>query len=65
VYDSLLTITLRAAQGNATALTLLHERLDDLAAAMPHVADNVELGWELVLEKLGLTLRAHGRQASV
>jgi uncharacterized protein YndB with AHSA1/START domain len=65
VYDSLLTITLRPAQGNATTLTLLHERLDDLAAAMPHVADQVELGWELVLEKLGLTLGAHGRQASV
>lgn len=65
VYDSLLTITLRPAQGNATTLTLLHERLDDLAAAMPHVADKVKLGWELVLEKLGVTLGANGRQARV
>ena len=39
VYDSRLTITLRAATGNATTLTLVHERLDDLAAAMPDVAD--------------------------
>jgi len=52
VYDSLLTITLRAASGGATLLTLVHERLDDLAAAKPDVASNVEPGWELVLEKL-------------
>jgi uncharacterized protein YndB with AHSA1/START domain len=52
VYDSRLTITLAAAPGNATTLTLVHERLDDLAAALPHVAKNVELGWTLVLEKL-------------
>lgn len=58
VYDSLLTITLRAAPGDATSLTLLHERLDDLAAAMPHVADQVEVGWTLVLEKLSRTLGA-------
>jgi uncharacterized protein YndB with AHSA1/START domain len=62
VYDSLLTITLRAVSGGATALTLVHERLDDLAAAMPHVADKVEVGWELVLEKLAVTLGATGRQ---
>jgi uncharacterized protein YndB with AHSA1/START domain len=52
VYDSLLTITLRAAPGNATSLTLLHERLDDLADAMPHVAEQVEDGWTSALEKL-------------
>ena len=52
-YDSLLTITLEAARGNATTLTLVHERSDaSLAAAMPHVADRVEVGWQLVLEKL-------------
>jgi uncharacterized protein YndB with AHSA1/START domain len=59
VYDSLLTITLQAAKGNATTLILLHERLDDLAAAMPHVADKVELGWALVLEKLASALATH------
>ena len=64
VYDSLLTITLRAVSGGATALTLVHERLDDLAAAMPHVADKVRIGWELVLEKLeNVTLETTGRQA--
>jgi hypothetical protein len=60
VYDSLLTITLREAPGDATALTLVHERLDELAAAMPHVAENVGLGWELVLAKLAGTALRQG-----
>jgi uncharacterized protein YndB with AHSA1/START domain len=56
VFDSLLTITLREAPDSATALTLVHERLDELAAAMPDVARNVGPGWELVLEKLIATI---------
>ena len=55
VFDSLLTITL-AEQASGTALTLVHERLDDLAAAMPHVAQNVEAGWVDVLGQLTLLL---------
>jgi uncharacterized protein YndB with AHSA1/START domain len=55
-FDSLLTITLRASPGNTTTLTLVHERLDDLARAMPDVARNVGVGWELVLEKLAKLL---------
>jgi uncharacterized protein YndB with AHSA1/START domain len=51
-YDSLLTITLREAPDGATELTLVHERLDELAAALPDVADNVGRGWELALDKL-------------
>jgi uncharacterized protein YndB with AHSA1/START domain len=51
-YDSLLTITLREASDGATELTLVHERLDELAAALPDVADNVGRGWELALDKL-------------
>jgi len=51
-YDSLLTIVLREAPGGATVLTLVHERLDALAAAMPEAADKVEYGWDLVLGKL-------------
>jgi uncharacterized protein YndB with AHSA1/START domain len=62
VYDSLLTITLRSVSRDATVLTLVHERLDDLAAGMPHVADKVKVGWELVLEKLAVTLGSAGRQ---
>ena len=51
-YDSLLTVTLRAADGGGTVLTLVHERLDALAAAMPQVAANVGPGWDSALVKL-------------
>jgi hypothetical protein len=51
-----LTITLREAPGGRTALTLVHERLDALRAAMPYVADNVGLGWEMALDKLAGTI---------
>jgi uncharacterized protein YndB with AHSA1/START domain len=56
VFDSLLTITLRDSPGNATVLTLLHERLDQLAVGMPDAADKVEMGWSMVLEKLKVLL---------
>ncbi len=57
-YDSLLTVTLREAPGGGTDLTLVHERLEQLRAAMPHVADQVMRGWEMVLDKLSaLTVR--------
>jgi uncharacterized protein YndB with AHSA1/START domain len=52
VFDSQLTITLHETPPGSTLLTLVHERLDELARTMPDVADKVELGWELVLEKL-------------
>jgi uncharacterized protein YndB with AHSA1/START domain len=55
-FDSLLTITLRASPGNTTTLTLVHERLDDLERAMPDVARNVGVGWELVFDKLAKLL---------
>ena len=57
-FDSLLTITLREAPGGATRLTLVHERLDDLAAAMPQVAAGVGPGWAAVLDKLADLLAA-------
>lgn len=56
VYDSLLTITLAEAPGGATALTLVHKRLETLRAAMPEAADKVGLGWSMVLDKLADTL---------
>lgn len=52
VYDSRLTITLRDAPGGGTTLTLVQERLDDLAAALPHVAEKVGSGWANVVAKL-------------
>jgi uncharacterized protein YndB with AHSA1/START domain len=55
-YDSLLTVTFAEAPGNGTLLTLVHERLGDLAAELPHVAENVAPGWALALEKLSKTV---------
>ena len=52
VFDSLLTVTLRGGPAGGTVLTLVHERLDDLAAALPGVAVNVGPGWEDVLGQL-------------
>jgi uncharacterized protein YndB with AHSA1/START domain len=57
VYDSLLTVTLREAPGGGTVLTLVHERLDALAAAMPQVAGNVGHGWDSALGKLPAAAR--------
>jgi uncharacterized protein YndB with AHSA1/START domain len=51
-FDSLLTITLREASAGGTVLILRHERLEELAAAMPEVAENVEAGWRQVLAQL-------------
>lgn len=51
-YDSLLTVTLREAPDGGTVLTLVHEHLDTLAAAMPQVAENVGTGWDSALGKL-------------
>jgi len=51
-HDSRLTITLREAPGGATALTLVHERLDAIDAAMPGMADATATGWGMALDKL-------------
>jgi hypothetical protein len=37
--------------------TLVHERLEELAASMPDVAGNVGPGWDLVLDKLTAVVR--------
>lgn len=62
VYDSRLTITLEAAGEDATNLTLLHERLDDLAAERPDIARNVGHGWAMVLGKLVRLLGDYRRE---
>jgi uncharacterized protein YndB with AHSA1/START domain len=51
-FDSVLTITLADALDNSTFLTLVHEQLDALHAAMPDVSENVLAGWEMVLDEL-------------
>src|SRR6266516_155817 len=52
----LLTISLRA-DPPGTILTLVHEGLSELAAAMPDVAANVGPGWEAMLANLDKTPR--------
>ena len=64
VFDSLLTITLQAARGGATRLTLMHERLDDLAAAMPDIVDNVKIGSGAGPREARVTLGATERDAN-
>jgi uncharacterized protein YndB with AHSA1/START domain len=59
-FDSILTITFAEAVDGNTVLTLDHERLGDLANAMPEVAGNVGPGWALVLDKLSPLLSARG-----
>lgn len=52
-HDSVLTITFAPVQdGVATALTLVHERLAPIYAAMPAVAGKVGAGWNGALDKL-------------
>ncbi|GGK65667.1 hypothetical protein Ppa06_21840 [Planomonospora parontospora subsp. parontospora] len=57
VFDSLLTVTLDEAPGGGTRLTLVHERLGALAAALPQVADQVGAGWDGVLDRLAEAVR--------
>jgi len=52
VFDSRLTVTLSADAEGGTLLTLVHEQLGELAAAMPGVAENVGPGWDSALGKL-------------
>lgn len=51
-HASLLTVSFAAAPEGATELTLVHERLDALHAAMPEIAENIGRGWGMALDKL-------------
>jgi uncharacterized protein YndB with AHSA1/START domain len=57
-HDSRLTVTLSEAPGGATALTLVHERLEAIDAAMPGMAENTALGWGQALDTLETALAA-------
>jgi uncharacterized protein YndB with AHSA1/START domain len=52
MFDSVLSITLADALDGSTFLTLVHEKLEGLHDAMPHVSENVLAGWEMVLDEL-------------
>ena len=64
---SRLTITLREVT-EGTELTLVHERLGALRAALAEAADNVATGWALALDNLqaisseSSRRRPHGRR---
>jgi uncharacterized protein YndB with AHSA1/START domain len=60
-YDSRLTVDLHETPAGTTALTLVHERLGELAAALPGVAGNVGPGWADVLAKLAASLGVAAR----
>jgi uncharacterized protein YndB with AHSA1/START domain len=51
-YDSRLTLQLAEAPDGATTLTLVHERLEELRSAMPRVADGIDTGWSMALDRL-------------
>jgi uncharacterized protein YndB with AHSA1/START domain len=51
-HDSRLTVTLRPTPDGWTELTLVHDRLDAFAEAMPEIAGLVEVGWSGALDHL-------------
>lgn len=55
-FDTQLTVSFHPAPSGATTVKLAHDRLDDLAAAMPEIAGNVGPGWDAVLGKLAEVL---------
>jgi uncharacterized protein YndB with AHSA1/START domain len=63
-FDTL-TVSFDPGPSGGTALRLVHERLDELAAAMPHIAENVRPGWEAVLTKLEHALTADATARAV
>jgi uncharacterized protein YndB with AHSA1/START domain len=56
-FGTRLAVTLRA-DPPGTALTLVHEDLAELAAAMPEIAASVGSGWVALLAKLDKVLAA-------
>ena len=56
VFDSQLTVTFSPNSSGGTLLTLVHEQLGQLAAALPGVAERVGPGWEAAVSKLAAAL---------
>jgi len=54
--ETLLTVTFAEPRPGETELTVVHEQLDELAAAMPDVAGEVENGWNNTLDRLAPVL---------
>jgi|SRR4051812_9030817 uncharacterized protein YndB with AHSA1/START domain len=58
--ETRLTVTFTELRPGETELTVLHEQLDELAAAMPTVAGHVEAGWTTTLDRLAPVLSTEG-----
>jgi uncharacterized protein YndB with AHSA1/START domain len=56
IFDSLLTVTIEP-DGDGARMTLTHERLEELFAAMPELADQFGPGWDDVLHKMAVLLK--------
>jgi PPOX class probable F420-dependent enzyme len=54
-FETLLTVTLRP-DFDGTVLTLAHEQLDELEAAMPEIAKAVPDGWKSFLDNLAVVV---------
>ena len=54
--ETRLTVTFAEPRPGETELTVVHEHLDELAAAMPDVAGEVENGWNNTLDRLAPVL---------
>lgn len=50
--ESRLTVTLTEPRPGETELTIVHEQLDDLAAVHPEIAQHVEAGWNVTVDRL-------------
>jgi uncharacterized protein YndB with AHSA1/START domain len=64
-HDSRLTVTFADDGSGATELTLVHERLEPFAAAMPEVAAKVETGWATALDNLAGALERQPARSSL
>jgi hypothetical protein len=49
-------VTFAEPRPGETELTLVHERLDELAEARPDVAGQVQRGWDITLDRLDSVL---------
>lgn len=56
--ETRLTVTFVEPRPGETELTVVHEQLEELAAAMPDVADHVKHGWNTTLDRLPPVLSA-------
>lgn len=55
-YDTLVTVRLRPEDGGRTRISVVHEKLEELARGAPHIYVELTPGWNNCLEKLDRTV---------